>query len=196
MSNHFSAARLRYPGDDARLDLTDLFVFAPPDDPGQTVLIIDANPFMTGPEFHPYAVYRINIDTDGDLLADVAFTFTFSPPADGPQIVTLYYATGRAARQAEPVGEVLRSAALVGFDASAQPVRAGPVRLFTGVRSDPFFADAEGAWHGSGGPGTTPSPAPTSCASRWRCPTACSARGPRSESGSPSACAATASWCR
>ena len=27
MSNHFSAAYLKFPGDDARLDLTDLFVF-------------------------------------------------------------------------------------------------------------------------------------------------------------------------
>jgi len=27
-------------------------------------------------------------------------------------------------------------------------VRAGPGRLFTGVRSDPFFADADGAFHG------------------------------------------------
>ena len=27
MSNHFSAAMLKFPGDDGRLDLTDLFVF-------------------------------------------------------------------------------------------------------------------------------------------------------------------------
>ena len=30
VSNHFSAANLQHPGDDARLDLTDLFVFAAP----------------------------------------------------------------------------------------------------------------------------------------------------------------------
>lgn len=35
------------PGDDARLDLTDLFVFRSPDSPGKTVLIFDVNPFMT-----------------------------------------------------------------------------------------------------------------------------------------------------
>ena len=27
MSNHFSADNLKFPGDDSRLDLTDLFVF-------------------------------------------------------------------------------------------------------------------------------------------------------------------------
>jgi hypothetical protein len=36
----------------------------------------------------------------------------------------------------------------VGTDASAQPIEAGDCRIFIGVRSDPFFADAEGALHG------------------------------------------------
>jgi len=36
----------------------------------------------------------------------------------------------------------------VGFDDEmAKPVEAGPCRLFIGVRSDPFFADGEGAFH-------------------------------------------------
>ena len=148
MSNHFSAANLKFPGDDARLDLTDLFVFPSPDDPGRTVLIIDANPFMTGPDFHPDAVYRINIDNDGDLHADASFAFVFSETRDGTQTGTAYYATGSQARQPEPVGEVLIEATPVCFNATARPVQAGPCRLFTGVRSDPFFADAEGALHG------------------------------------------------
>ena len=73
MSNHFSAANLKHPGDDARLDLTDLFVFAAPGNPDRTVLIMDSNPFTKGDGFHPDAVYRFNIDNDGDALADVAF---------------------------------------------------------------------------------------------------------------------------
>jgi Domain of unknown function (DUF4331) len=51
-------------------------------------------------------------------------------------------------RDPEATGEVLIEGTPVGFDAHAQPVQAGPVRLFIGVRSDPFFADAEGALHG------------------------------------------------
>ena len=44
----------------------------------KTVLIIDSNPTSapppipaptTGPEFHPDAVYRVNVDTDGDAHA-------------------------------------------------------------------------------------------------------------------------------
>ena len=83
MSNHFSAANLKSPGDDARLHLTDLFAFTTPDDPDRTVLIMDANPFTQGNGFHLDAVYRINIDNDGDALEDVAFSFTFSELKDG-----------------------------------------------------------------------------------------------------------------
>jgi uncharacterized membrane protein len=105
-------------------------------------------PFLTKSEFHPDGVYRINVDNNGDAQADVAFTFVFSELKDGTQTGTAYYATGSQARQPEPAGDVLLSATPVGFDATARPVQAGPCRLFAGVRSDPFFADADGAFHG------------------------------------------------
>jgi hypothetical protein len=160
MSNHFSADNLKFPGDDRRLDLTDLFIFASPDDPGRTVLIIDSNPTSapppipataTGPEFYPGAIYRINIDTDGDALADIAFTFTFSEYEDGRQTGTAWYATGPEARSPEPAGRVFAESFPVSFDGDERPVlvdEPGPIRLFAGLRSDPFFADVEGALHG------------------------------------------------
>jgi hypothetical protein len=147
MSNHFSAANLQHPGGDARLDVTDLFVFAAPDNPDRTVLIMNSNPFTKGNGFHPDAVHRFNIDNDGDALADVAFSFTFSEPKDGRQTATAYYATGSEAHTREPRGDVLIEATPVGFDAIATPVHAGPCRLFIGTRSDPFFADADGVLH-------------------------------------------------
>jgi hypothetical protein len=55
---------------------------------------MNSNPFTKGDGFHPDAVYRFNIDTDGDALADVAFSFTFSPYDNGRQTATAYYATG------------------------------------------------------------------------------------------------------
>jgi hypothetical protein len=148
MSNHFSAANLKSPGDDARLDLTELFVFAAPDHPDRTVLIMNANPFTNGDGFHPDAVYRFNIDNNGDALADAAFSFTFTQPNnDGRQTATASYATGSQAQTREPAGEVLIENTPVGIDATATPVQAGPCRLFIGKRSDPFFADADGVLH-------------------------------------------------
>ena len=168
MSNHFSADNLKFPGDDRRLDMTDLFVFQAPEgehhhgllhrhQPGKTVLILDSNPTsapppipapVTGPEFYPGAVYRINIDTDGDAHADIAFTFVFSEFENGVQTGTAWYATGAQARQPGPVGEQLTSSLPVSFDGTVRPVEAGAVRLAAGLRSDPFFADVEGALHG------------------------------------------------
>ena len=169
MSNHFSADNLKFPGDDRRLDLTDVFVFpaAPGPEhhhsllhrhhPGTTVLIMDSNPTSApppieaqakGPAFYPGAVYRINIDTDGDNHADVAFTFVFSEYENGRQTGNAWYATGAQARQAEPGGEILAEGIPVSFDGTVQPVEANGIRLAAGLRSDPFFADVEGALHG------------------------------------------------
>ncbi len=156
MSNHFSADNLKFPGDDRRLDLTDVFMFTSADDPDKTVLIMDSNPTSapppipaptTGPEFYPGAVYRINIDNDGDNLADVAFTFVFSEYQDGRQTGTAWYATGAEARQPGPAGQVLAADIPVSFDGMAQPVQVN----------------------------ATTSPATTSTPSRWKCPAKCSA---------------------
>jgi Domain of unknown function (DUF4331) len=157
VSNHFSAANIGFPGDDRRLDFTDLFVFQSPDDPDKTVVIIDSNPTSapppipsptTGPEFHPDAVHRINVDTDGDSRADIAFTFTFSEFENGMQTGSAWYATGSQAREPEPGGELLTESLPVSFDGIARPVQVGAIRLCAGLRSDPFFADVEGALHG------------------------------------------------
>src|SRR6266542_972145 len=98
VSNHFSADKLKFPGDDPRLDLTDLFVFKTSDHADTTMLIIDVNQFMTAPCFPPDAVYQISIDTDGAAHADVAFTFTFSEFENGMQTETARYATGPQAQ--------------------------------------------------------------------------------------------------
>jgi Domain of unknown function (DUF4331) len=148
MSNHFSAANIKSPGGDPRLDFCDLYVFQSPADHDKTVLIMNADPFLMRSEFHPDAVYRLNIDNDGDALADAAFSFVFSEPQGGRQTATALYTTGSQAELPDAVGEPLIEDVPVGFDRAAQPVQAGPVQLFAGVRSDPFFADADGALHG------------------------------------------------
>ena len=48
MSNHFSADKLKFPGDDRRVDLTDVFMFTSADDADKTVLIMDSNPTSAG----------------------------------------------------------------------------------------------------------------------------------------------------
>src|SRR5271157_4660883 len=81
MSNHFTGLSLGPPLGDQRLDLCDLYAFQSPTDPARTVIILNANPLASA--LHPDAIYRLNIDNDGDYLTDIAFSYVFSPPQNG-----------------------------------------------------------------------------------------------------------------
>jgi hypothetical protein len=152
MSNHFTGLRLGPPADDPRLDLTDLFVFPAPGDPTRTVLILDSNPFGIADAFHPDAVYRVNVDNNGDAETDLAFSIVFSEPQSGSQTATVYLATGPEAREADAVGTPIVSDAPVSFGAEPNVVTSGPYTFFAGSRSEPFFVDFSGVieafnWH-------------------------------------------------
>jgi hypothetical protein len=144
LSNHFTGLRLGPPAEDPRLDLTDLFAFQAPADPTRTVLILNANTFGIAAAFHPDAVYRINIDNNGDAETDLAFSVVFSEPELGRQRATVYRATGQQAREAEAVGKPIVSDAEVSFGAEPNIVRFGPYTFFAGSRSDPFVVDFAG----------------------------------------------------
>ena len=49
-----------------------------PTDPTRTAIILNANP--NADALHPDAIYRLNIDNDGDCLTDVAISYVFSQP--------------------------------------------------------------------------------------------------------------------
>ncbi|WP_327576492.1 MULTISPECIES: DUF4331 family protein [unclassified Streptomyces] len=134
---------------DARLDLTDLFAFTVPG--GRTALIMNVNPIAPtgGQAFHPDAVYRINVDTDGDQQADIAFSFFFSEPRDGQQTAAVYRVTGGEARAHEAAGQMIVSEAPVSFGPAPNVIQAGPYLYSAGLRSDPSFADLDGIIHDS-----------------------------------------------
>jgi Domain of unknown function (DUF4331) len=147
VSNHLSGPDLQPPRGDGRLDFTDLFAFQAPDDPTRCVLIMDVNPFAPsmGEGLHPDAVYRINIDNDGDLQADVAFSFVFSPPDDnGRQSATVRMATGEQAREPQATGETIVEGVELSSGSRPNVAKAGPFAFAAGLRSDPFFADFDG----------------------------------------------------
>jgi len=142
MSNHFTGLSLGAPLGDQRLDLCDLYAFQAPSDPSRTVLILNANP--NADALHPDAIYRLNIDSDGDLLTDVALSFVFSKPQDGGQSFSVFLAKGSQARSAEAVGEKIVADAEVSFDEKTNIVKAGDYTFFAGSRSDAFFFDFDG----------------------------------------------------
>src|SRR6266568_6461222 len=95
MSDHFDLLDPLAPDPEmAPLDIGDLYAFQSPGDPTRSALILTVNPLTLGAAFDPNAVYRINVDTDGDAVADLAFSVVFSPLEGGRQRATVYRATG------------------------------------------------------------------------------------------------------
>jgi hypothetical protein len=142
MSNHFTGLSLGPPMGDQRLDLCDLYLFQSPKDNNRTVIILNANP--NADALHPDAVYRINIDNDGDYLTDIAFSCVFSEPQNGKQTVSVFVATGSESRSDEAVGAKIIENADVSFGPEPNIIRSGNYTFFAGSRSDAFFFDFDG----------------------------------------------------
>lgn len=142
MSNHFTGLSLGPPLGDQRLDLCDLYAFQAPADPARTVLILNANP--TADALHPEAIYRLNIDNDGDCLTDIALSCVFAPPRDGRQTVSVFLARGTDSRSPEAAGTKIIADAEVSFGPTPAIHRAGTLAFFAGARSDAFFFDFDG----------------------------------------------------
>ena len=142
MSNHFTGLSLGPPLGDPRLDLCDLYVFQSPTANDRTVIILNAN--FNADALHPDAIYRVNIDTDGDYLTDIAFSYLFSKPQSGRQTVDVFVAKGGESRSPEAVGAKVISDGEVSFGRSPSIMKSGAYSFFAGSRSDAFFFDFDG----------------------------------------------------
>jgi hypothetical protein len=93
---------------------------------------------LTTPEpFAPGAAYELQIDTNADAVADIAYRFVFTPGEGGAQSATL--------RRVEGGEQTIFEGAPVSTGQDAQVTEAGDYRFFAGWRSDPFFFDTLGA---------------------------------------------------
>jgi len=157
MSNHFTGLSLGPPLGDQRLDLCDLYAFQSPADKNRTAIILNANP--NADALHPDAIYRVNIDTDGDYLTDIAFSYVFSKPQNGRQTVNVFLATGAESRSAEAVGTKIIADAEVSFGAKPNIIKSGPYTFSPAAAATRFFSTstASRTCSISGANGTSPS---------------------------------------
>jgi hypothetical protein len=84
--------------DDPRHDNTDVYAFVSPDEPDKVTLIANWFPFEEpdgGPTFYRFQAgsnYDINIDNNGDAVADLVYTWVFTDHLRNPD--TFLYNTG------------------------------------------------------------------------------------------------------
>ena len=153
MSHHYSGPDFTFPHGDARVDLCDLFAFPRPGDTSKSILIMDVHPSVgvdpPGPTpaepFAQEAIYELKIDTDRDAVADIAYRVRFSPSENGAQSATVRRVEGADAAGMGAGGETIIEGAPVSMGSEAQVTQTGDYSFFAGWRSDPFFADLEGA---------------------------------------------------
>jgi len=152
MSHHYSGPNIGFPRGDARLDLTDLYAFPTPGEPGKSILIMNVHPSVsisppgptTAEPFAPEARYELRIDTDGDAVADLTYQVRISSVEGGGQSATLRCIEGAQAAGTDEDGQVLFEGAPVSRGREASVTQRGDYRFFVGWRSDPFFFDVLG----------------------------------------------------
>lgn len=144
VDNH--TANVGPPMGDPRTDITDVYAFLKPGDASRSVLVLNVNPLAPAlaASFNSEAIYMINIDTDGDAIADRSFRIGFSEFAGGVQTATVHLATGVPAAGLNSGGHAVIAGAPASFGSQANITTRGEYRFFAGIRSDPFFFDLLG----------------------------------------------------
>jgi Domain of unknown function (DUF4331) len=153
MSHHYSGPDFGFPHGDARLDLTDLYAFPKPGDTDKSILVMNVHPSVglnpqgpTTPDpFAPEAIYEFKIDTNGDMIADIAYRVRFSRSQRGAQTATVRRVEGAQAAGTGNEGQIIVDRAPVSTGLDAGVTESGDYRFFAGWRSDPFFFDTQGA---------------------------------------------------
>jgi hypothetical protein len=153
MTHHYAGAKFGFPREDARLNLTDLFAFPKPGDPKKSVIIMNMHPShginppgpTTNEPFAQEALYELRVDTNGDMVADIAYRVRFSKGTNGSWTATVRRAEGSQDLAMGEEGKIIFEGAPVSIGREVQVTQAGEYRMFAGWRSDPFFFDVEGA---------------------------------------------------
>jgi hypothetical protein len=124
-------------------DLADVYAFA---GSGKNVVFaMTVNPLtMPGdtPTFDPAGLYQFRIDNNGDAVPDVTFNVTFgAASSDGTQTVSVKAANGPDADALTNSGSAVISGKTTAGTAAPVVNTKGGVKLFAGLRDDPFFFD-------------------------------------------------------
>ncbi|HEY2916205.1 MAG TPA: DUF4331 family protein [Candidatus Limnocylindrales bacterium] len=122
-------------------DINDLYVFDG-SNASRTVLAMTTNPAIDlfGGSFGTNVRYILNVDRTGDAIQDLAYVVRFGPLTNGAQQYAVTRYDGANSRS-------LTHGVLVGWGSTAGNgigKGIGGLKVFAGVRSDPFFFDLTG----------------------------------------------------
>jgi hypothetical protein len=144
-ADHLDAPNLTPPGGDVRLDLTDIYAFR--SRPGRTVLVMNVNGFTKPGKQARFATgvpsvrstkrvsYNFRVDSNGDAKPDVVLSARFGKPNR----------RGVQSLQIRRNGRLLVKGKTSRFGrVKSYRNRRKGVRVFAGMRDDPFYFDLNG----------------------------------------------------
>src|SRR5260370_26172606 len=105
------------PNGDPRTDIAGVFAFLKPGDPNKSILILNVNPLapLLAGAFNSQAIYEINVDTNGDAVADLSFRIRFSNVESGSQTATVHLASRASPARLNDGGHAVIAGAPVSF---------------------------------------------------------------------------------
>jgi Domain of unknown function (DUF4331) len=136
-ADHLDAPGLTSPEGQTTADINDVYVFEG-SDAGRTAIAMTTHPAAGAISPRRYATnirYVINVDNTGDAIQDLAFVMQFSGQRRR-QDWTLTRYSGEKARTLSGRGKMLAE----GVTGATERARGG-LKVFAGLRSDPFFFD-------------------------------------------------------
>jgi hypothetical protein len=133
--------------------MTDLYAFTKPGDPARSIIVLNVHPSfaLDSPEptttepFAPGALYEVKVDTNGDAIPDLAYSFQFASSEDGKQTATVRCLQGMRAAGAGDKGRE-RSDRW-----QTRPPETAVGQAYLASRGIDRFPDGVARWHEGGG---------------------------------------------
>lgn len=121
---------------DPQYDISDVYVFASPQDTNNLVFYSGLENFLASgenPGFNPNSMLEFNIDTDGNNIEDLVIQCIYEN-----NMVTVY---GPVAPSAPGTTSTLMTSATKTQGSINTVITNGSIKVFAGLRDDPFFFD-------------------------------------------------------
>jgi hypothetical protein len=142
-ADHLDAPNLMSPENRSDADINDVYVFQGSDE-SRTVIAVTTHPAAGAIAPLDYAKdvkYKINVDSDGDAIEDLAYVYDFGKKKSGKQTYKVLKYEGEKALS-------LTGGSRIGKGKTGGTVKLdGNGKTFAGLRSDPFFFDLDAFRH-------------------------------------------------
>ena len=127
-------------------DMTDVFIFPSPENDDNVVLVMDVHgliPAGQGASFDPGVLYQFKIDTTGDNVEDLVIQAKFFGSGAGQQVAIAGPMKPLTTGTTAIYGRRLPVLGTINAPFQPDPVGLPGMKVFAGLRADPFFFDVE-----------------------------------------------------